>query len=186
MRFDISAIALVAFLAPAMAAKTWDVSIENGKFSPQELNIAVGDTVRWSVNDGVDHAIVEISAGCDTKAGGFNSGRKAKAQAYLRTFPTATVINYKDGIGANCLQNNATGVIYVGPRTSDASTPLSTTSSASASQTRTATSSSNGGATLTSTPIASPTNRPNGANGMLVQSSVALGLVGFVGALVAF
>ncbi|KAF9213882.1 hypothetical protein BGZ59_004666 [Podila verticillata] len=82
-----------------MAAKTYDVNVVNGLFSPQELDIQPGDTVRWPNNDGWR----------------FNSGTKTKGQAYQRTFPKNTVVNYKDGVGANCI-NGATGTIYVGPR----------------------------------------------------------------------
>ncbi|KAG0011544.1 hypothetical protein BGZ81_002116, partial [Podila clonocystis] len=115
-------------------ALTWDVSVLNGMFSPQELDIAPGDTIRWPNNDGGDHAIVETVAsarGCNNKAGRFNSGRKTKGQAYQCTF-TATVVNYKDGICSNCARG-ATGTIYVGPRPSGASlsgsTPIVTSGS---------------------------------------------------------
>ncbi|KAF8944694.1 hypothetical protein BGZ47_003919 [Haplosporangium gracile] len=80
-----------------MRFDTTDVNVVNGLFSPQELNIAPGDTVNWPNNDGADHTIVETNAGartCNSKAGD--------------SIPV-------DGIGANCAKG-ATGTIYVGPR----------------------------------------------------------------------
>ncbi|KAI9240512.1 MAG: hypothetical protein BYD32DRAFT_408328 [Podila humilis] len=118
MLFYITTVTIIALAAATMAAKTYDVNVVNGLFSPQELDIQPGDTVRWPNNDGANHAIVETVAGarsCNNKAGGFNSGTKTKGQAYQRTFPKNTVVNYKDGVGANCI-NGATGTIYVGPR----------------------------------------------------------------------
>ncbi|KAG0319094.1 hypothetical protein BG000_003974, partial [Podila horticola] len=107
MRFDLTLLTLVVLIVPTLAAKTWDVGVVNGLFSPQELDIQPGDTVRWPSNDGANHAIVETSAGarsCKNKARGFSSGTKTKDQAYQRTFPRATVVNYKDGVGAKCIK----------------------------------------------------------------------------------
>ncbi|KAF9902648.1 hypothetical protein BX616_001860 [Lobosporangium transversale] len=208
MRFEITTFTTLALLvAPALAAKTWDVKIDDGKFSPSILDISPGDTVRWPLDDGGDHAIVETIPGpqsCTAKSGGFNSGRKTAGQPYQRTFPVQGVVNYKDGIGANCAKNNTVGTIYVGPRPSDAVPPAPVTSitsamssasaSASASvsstiQQRTSTtsmmhtSSRGDGASHTSSMIA-PTNQPSNAN-KLVQSSIALGFVGLIAALAA-
>lgn len=174
MRFNTAAVALVVMVAPSMAAKTWDVNVVNGLFAPQELDIAPGDTVRWPMNDGADHAIVETVAGprsCKNKPGGFNSGRKTKGQPYERIFPTATVVNYKDGIGSNCAKG-ATGTIYVGPRPSGAppsgSTPTPTVTSTT------------GGATRTAAPIVTPT--PTSA-ASTVEKSMLFGVACFVAAL---
>ncbi|KAF9148647.1 hypothetical protein BG015_009618 [Linnemannia schmuckeri] len=191
MRFDITVMALVAFITPSVLAKTWDVNVVNGLFSPQELDIAPGDTVNWPNNDGADHAIVETNAGartCNSKAGGFNSGSKLKGQAYSRVFPTAGVVNYKDGIGANCAKG-ATGTIYVGPRPTGADPNASATTSAT-------TSGGNGGPTssgATTTPSStsqpvitpSPTTRPNSAYGLSAsENALALGAFCFVGVLI--
>ncbi|KAG0029602.1 hypothetical protein BGZ82_007838, partial [Podila clonocystis] len=62
MKFNTAVVAFVVMVAPAMAAKTWDVNVVSGLFSPQDLDIAPGDTVRWPNNDGGDHAIVETVA----------------------------------------------------------------------------------------------------------------------------
>ncbi|KAG0095818.1 hypothetical protein BGZ93_005405, partial [Podila epicladia] len=167
-------VAFVILIAPAIAAKTWDVNVVNGLFAPPELDIAPGDTVRWPMNDGADHAIVETIAGprsCTNKPGGFNSGRKTKGQAYERVFPTATVVNYKDGIGFNCAKG-ATGTIYVGPRPSGAprsgTTPTPTTTSTTV------------GATGTAAPISTPT--PTSA-ASTTEKRMLLGVACFVAAL---
>ncbi|KAG0374110.1 hypothetical protein BGX24_010834 [Mortierella sp. AD032] len=163
----ITALSVAAlFVAPALAAKTWDVNVVNGLFSPQELNIAPGDSVRWPNNDGADHAIVQTNNGartCNNLAGGFNSGRKTKGQAYQRTFPTAGVVNYKDGIGANCVKG-AVGTITIGSAGNG-----------------------NGGTatgTRTAAPITSPTQKPNGASYLTPESSIFLGVAAFIGALI--
>ncbi|KAF9905081.1 hypothetical protein EC991_002034 [Linnemannia zychae] len=173
MRLNLTVFALVAFIAPSVLAKSWDVNVVGGKFSPQDLDIAPGDTVVWPNNDGADHAIVETNAGartCNSKAGGFNSGRKTKGQAYQRTFPAQAVINYKDGIGANCA-NGATGTIYVGPRPAGADPNGSTTTGGGTNPTQT------GNPT-------NPTQRPNSARGLSgSENALFLGAVCFIGAL---
>ncbi|KAG0078911.1 hypothetical protein BGZ93_010210 [Podila epicladia] len=168
MHFNLALLAIAAIVAPALAAKTVDVNIVNGKFSPQEVDIAPGDTVRWPNADGGDHAIVETNPGirnCTTKVGGFNSGRLPKNQAYQRVFPTAGVINYKDGIGANCIKG-ASGTIFVGPRPTGTPTQTGT-------MTRP-------GTTTTAAPISTPTSAANSLSG---EKSVLLGLACFFGAL---
>lgn len=171
MKFNTAVVAFVAMVAPAMAAKTWDINVVNGLFSPQEVEIAPGDTVRWPNNDGVELAIVETNSGarsCNSKAGGFNSGKKIKGQPYQRVFPNATVVNYKDGIGANCVKG-ATGTIYVGPRSSSApptgSTPMATATI--------------GKPTKTAAPISTPTGGASTA-----EKSVLLGVACMLVALV--
>ncbi|KAG0238944.1 hypothetical protein B0O80DRAFT_429073 [Mortierella sp. GBAus27b] len=216
MRFDTTALTLAALVAPALAAQTWDVNIVNGQFQPQILDIAVGDTVRWPLNDGADHAIVETVDGarsCVSKVpGGFNSGRKTSGQAYFQHFREPGVVNYKDGIGANCL-NGATGTIYVGARPDNATDPTgpvttSVATTSSATGTATATDSSSGTATATTTstltrsttatttttriistftmtPTPTPTETPSAANGLLAHGSLIMGIAGVIGALVA-
>ncbi|GJJ68237.1 hypothetical protein EMPS_00583 [Entomortierella parvispora] len=166
MRFSL--LTLAALIVPALAAKTWDVNVVNGLFSPQVLNIAPGDSVRWPNNDGANHAIVETNAGarsCNNKAGGFNSGTKTKGQAYQRSFPKATTVNYKDGVGANCIKG-ATGTIIVGSS---------------------GTSGSSGSSTWTTSPTktAAPITKPsNGASVLSTQKSIVLGAACVVGALI--
>ncbi|KAF9550214.1 hypothetical protein EC957_001120 [Mortierella hygrophila] len=205
MRFSTTVLSLVAFIAPSVLAKTWDVNVVNGLFSPQQLDIAPGDTVNWPNNDGADHAIVQTDAGartCNSMAGGFNSGRKTKGQDYSRVFPTAGVVNYKDGIGANCIKG-ATGTIYVGPRptgadpnanaTTSSGTGGATSSGATGTTSSGATGATSSGATITATSTAnpavtpSPTTKPNSAFGLSAsENALFLGAVCFVGALVGF
>ena len=168
MRFDISLLTLAALVVPALAAKTWDVNFVNGKFSPQNITIAPGDSVRWPNTDG-SHAIAETNSGaasCNSKAGGFNSGTKAKGQAYERSFPTATTVNYKDGVGANCVKG-AIGTIYVGTKP---------------------TAGSGSGSTAThpvGTKTAAPITKPSNAASVLsTQKSIVLGAACVVGALI--
>ncbi|KAG0254609.1 hypothetical protein BG011_005631 [Mortierella polycephala] len=208
---------IAAIAAPALvSAKTWDVNINNNKFDPQELDVAPGDSVRWPMTGSGDHAIVQTNDGapsCNSKAGGFNSGRKTQGQAYQRTFPNATTINYKDGIGANCL-NGAKGTIFVhtgdrpagnpgaapgpivstSPASAPASAPASVPASASASapasasaSTPASTSMSNSGSNTGSTPTPTSTHVPilGAANGMLTPGkSILLGAACLIGTLV--
>ncbi|KAF9351717.1 hypothetical protein BGX26_010340 [Mortierella sp. AD094] len=207
MRFDISALTLATIVVPVLAAKTWDVNIVNGSFSPAIIDIALGDTVRWPNTDGPDHAFVQTEPGyrsCTPLSGGFNSGRKTVGQSYQRTFQSEAVVNYKDGIGANCAKLNSTGTIYVGPRLADA--PIETTSAAggvatttvSGSTSATGTATTTTGTASTSTGVtttltsthttsATPTETQKSAgNSLLAQGSFALGFAALVGALVAF
>ncbi|KAF9919722.1 hypothetical protein FBU30_010613 [Linnemannia zychae] len=160
------------FIAPALAAKVWDVNFVNGLFSPQVLNIAPGDSVRWLNNDGGDHAIVQTNSGsrtCNNLAGGFNSGVKSKGETYQRTFPNAGSVNYKDGVGANCVKG-AVGTINIG-------------SSGNNGGSVTITANMGNGSTRTAAPITSPTKK-NSASYLTPESSIFLGVAAFIGALV--
>ncbi|KAF8985696.1 hypothetical protein BGZ46_002441 [Entomortierella lignicola] len=156
--------------APAFA-KTWDVKIVNGAFSPSSLDIAPGDTVRWVNNDGAQHAFVETDSGCIPKVGGFNSGSKPIGQPYVRTFHSEGVVNYKDGIGANCAKLNSIGSINVSAKISGqanglAATTITASDSASATGTATdsasATGSSSGSATDSTAATSSGTSSSTG------------------------
>ncbi|KAG0325626.1 hypothetical protein BG004_003169 [Podila humilis] len=203
---------MAAMVAPVLAAKTWDINFADSMFAPQELDIAPGDSVNWLMNDNTDHAIVETIPGprtCNSKIGGFNSGRKTPGQTYTRVFPLAGVVNYKDGIGANCLKG-ATGTIYIhngtrptsgiftrtatGSTTMSSSAGTSTTSMGTAVTTTASTMSTTistvptgnpTGTSTTAAPISTPSQTPSGA-GMLMsaEKSVLLGVTMFIGALV--
>ncbi|KAF9135589.1 hypothetical protein BGW39_001915 [Mortierella sp. 14UC] len=177
MRFNITVLALVAFIAPSVLAKSWDVTVD-GKFSPQELDIALDDTVVWPNNDGADHAIVETNPGahtCNSKAGGFNSGRKTEGQAYQRTFSAQAVVNYKDGMGTSCA-NGTHGTIFVGPRPGGADPNGSTTTGGATNPIRPA--------DPVVTPTPTPTQRPNSARDLSAsENALFLGTVYFIGAL---
>ncbi|KAF9931993.1 hypothetical protein FBU30_009172 [Linnemannia zychae] len=183
MRFDITILAFVAFIAPSVLAASWNVTFADGKFSPQELDIAPGDTVVWPNTDGAEHAIVETNPGprsCDSKPAGFNSGRKMNGQAYQRTFPAQAVVNYKDGIGANCAKG-ATGTIFVGPRPA-------TDPNAGNNSTTTTTTATTGAPTQTTTPMTTPTptHTPSSAMGLSASENILVfGALSLVGAFMA-
>ncbi|KAF9582702.1 hypothetical protein BGW38_010869 [Lunasporangiospora selenospora] len=190
MRLTATSLAAAVIMAgvPAYAARTWDVNWVNGVPTPQILDILPGDTVRWPNTDSAPHAIVQTAAGnrtCNNLAGGFNSGTKTTGQAYLQRFPTAGVINYKDGIGSNC-QNGGMGTIYVGARPSNSTDPTGTPVTSTPSGTRTTSSTPGGTGPTSSTtmPTGTATTSPSAANGM--QSTdhwLLMTVAGFVGAM---
>ncbi|KAG0322725.1 hypothetical protein BGZ99_003163 [Dissophora globulifera] len=183
MRLDTTALVLVALAAPALAAQTWDVGFSNNTFDPQIINIAPGDTVRWPNTDGADHAIVQTTAGnqtCTSQPGGFNSGTKTNGQAYERTFSTNGTINYKDGVGANCLKG-AVGTINIGAAANGTQPGVNTSRSFYPTATAPA------ARTATAAPIATsaPSTPSSAAHGASAQSSIFMVVAGFIGAFVA-
>ncbi|KAF9577133.1 hypothetical protein BGW38_007856 [Lunasporangiospora selenospora] len=159
MRFSAATVVAAAFVAPVLAARTWDVNWVNGVPQPQVLNISAGDTVRWPNNDGPDHAIVQTANGarsCNNLAGGFNSGTLTRGQAYNRTFNDVSAINYKDGVGNNC-QSGGQGTINV-----QANGTLPST---------------------TNTPSPSPTHGSAANLIISVEKSIFVVTIGFLGAL---
>ncbi|KAF9377051.1 hypothetical protein BGX21_003299, partial [Mortierella sp. AD011] len=123
MRSCIPALTLAAIVVPVLAAKTWDVNIVNNPFSTAIIDIAPGDTVRWSNADGPDHAFVQTEPGhrlCTLTSGGFNSGRKVVSKSYQHTLQSEGKVSYKDNSDASCAKLNSTGTIYVEPRPADA------------------------------------------------------------------
>jgi len=63
------------------------INIANFAFSPNNLNIKVGDKVTWTNNDSVTHHVVS-----DT--GVFDSGDMSQGQAFNFTFNTAGSYSY--------------------------------------------------------------------------------------------
>ncbi|KAF9354994.1 hypothetical protein BGX34_010707 [Mortierella sp. NVP85] len=206
IRFDITALVLTALVA----VQTWDVNIVDGMFEPAILNIAPGDTVRWPLNDGADHAIVQTIDGarsCISKISGrFNSGRKTPGKAYQQTFRQASVVNYKDGIGANCFKG-AVGTIFVGSRPDNATEtaiapPAASTRAGSGpnssvvatittapliattvAHTTVITTVPRVLTTLTLIPTPTPSDTPNAASGLSTKGSLFLGVASVIGAL---
>ncbi|KAG0290553.1 hypothetical protein BGZ96_005974 [Linnemannia gamsii] len=189
MRFDITVLAVVALIAPSVFAKTWNVTESNNQFTPQELDIAPGDTVSWTSTTGT-YAIVETNDGprsCVSKSGGFNSGTKDQGVAYSRIFPAAAVVNYKDGVSSNCA-NGAMGTVFVGPRPAGTNPNNGTsTSSGTAGPTSSGSTgtSPTGSQTATSSTNPTSTTQPNSAYGLIAsENALFFGAICFIGALV--
>ncbi|KAK3821347.1 MAG: hypothetical protein J3Q66DRAFT_367061 [Benniella sp.] len=187
MRFDITTLALAALVAPALAVQIWDVNIVDGMFEPAKEQITL-----------LSRRLMELAH----IPGGFNSGRKTPGQAYQQTLRQAGVVNYKDGIGANCLKD-AVGTIFVGPRPDNAT---ETTIAPPAASTRAGSEpNSSVVATVTTAPLIAtttvahttviatvsrilttmnliptptPSDTPNAASGLSAQGSLFLGLIG--------
>ncbi len=80
-------ILLSVLLSISSYAETFDVSITNFEFTPNDLEISVGDTVRWTNNSGF-HDVVE-----DGNA--FRSGPPSSSQfVFERTFNSVEEIRY--------------------------------------------------------------------------------------------
>lgn len=75
------------FLAIGCTSKgeTYYVRIENSQFYPDSITISVGDTVRWTNLDSVNHTVV----GAD-----FSSGNITSQDSYDHTFTKAGTYNY--------------------------------------------------------------------------------------------
>jgi plastocyanin len=65
------------------------VSIENFAFSPQTIEIAVGDTVTWTNNDSTSHTASQSPSGS-----GFQSGTLAPGASFSQTFDTPGTYDY--------------------------------------------------------------------------------------------
>jgi plastocyanin len=73
--------------SPAMAA---DVNVPDYFFSPDDLEIAVGETVVWTFSDDVSHS-TKATAG---QADRWNSGLKSAGETYARTFTRPGKFDY--------------------------------------------------------------------------------------------
>lgn len=80
-----------------------NVDIAGFAFNPGTVNVKVGDTVKWTNNDGASHTVT-VSAGPEI----FNSGSLAKGQAYLHTFTKTGTYQYKCSI-----HPGMTGIVVV-------------------------------------------------------------------------
>lgn len=70
-------------------AKDTAVSIANFAFSPQTIEIAVGDSVTWTNNDSTQHTATQSPSGS-----GFQSGPLATGSTFSQTFDTAGTYDY--------------------------------------------------------------------------------------------
>jgi plastocyanin len=92
MNRSIIAVCLVAVCAaslsaaPKKAAKH-DVSIDDMKFTPDNLTIIVGDSVEWTNNDDRDHTVI-------AKDGSFKSDNLGGGSTYQYTFKKAGKFPY--------------------------------------------------------------------------------------------
>lgn len=72
------------------AAGTKSVSISNFAFSPDTVDVAVGDTVTWTNDDSVAHTVVGD--------GGIQSGDLAQGDTYSKKFDSAGTFSYRCSI----------------------------------------------------------------------------------------
>ena len=103
-------------LAPALAAGTFNVSIQSFAFTPDSLVVRPGDTVRWTNLDGFNHT----STGTGTGAGQWNSGNIAANATFQHVFSTAGLYDYHCNIHSSMTAKvnvSATSAIYPAPGT---------------------------------------------------------------------
>ncbi len=84
----VPALLLLGVIAAPRAALV-EVSIQGFAFSPAAVTVQVGDTVRWTNNDGATHDVVRTEA-----PGTWNSGNLGNGATYERVFDTPGVFAY--------------------------------------------------------------------------------------------
>ena len=102
MRYVIFTIVALMILVSAVSAATHDVSIAGFAFVPDNIDITVGDTVRWTNNDSVPHTSTSDTAEWDS--GTLNNG-----ESFEFTFNTADSYPYHCGF-----HPSMTGTVNVG------------------------------------------------------------------------
>ena len=92
-----------------LSAETFDITITSNKFTPNDLTISVGDTVRWT-NDSGFHNVIE-----DNNA--FTSGTPSSSNfVFSQTFNTVEEVLYHCGVHSQPgqdISNNMNGRITV-------------------------------------------------------------------------
>lgn len=83
--------ALLAFGAVAAQDATNVITIDNFTFSPKELTVAVGTTIKWVNHDDIPHTVVE-------KQTTFRSRLLDTDDAYSYTFTSAGAFDYFCGL----------------------------------------------------------------------------------------
>jgi plastocyanin len=83
--------AMLAFGAVAAQDATSVITIDNFTFSPKELTVAVGTTVKWVNHDDIPHTIVE-------KKATFRSKALDTDDSYSFTFTSAGTFDYFCGL----------------------------------------------------------------------------------------
>lgn len=76
--------------APAHAQATVDVSIKSFQYQPPTIDIAAGDTVRWTNGDFVEHTATLLFQPTSF----FNTGTLGNGQSGSVTFPTPGAYTY--------------------------------------------------------------------------------------------
>jgi len=98
--------ACIAFGAVAAEEASGDVNIDNFFFTPQELTVPVGTTVKWLNRDDIPHTVAEANKI-------FRSKALDTDDSFSFTFTTAGTYNYFCG-----LHPHMTGKIIVKDKTS--------------------------------------------------------------------
>ena len=83
--------AMLAFAAVAAQDATNVITIDNFTFSPKELTVAVGTTVKWVNHDDIPHTVVE-------KKTTFRSKALDTDDSYSFTFSSAGTFDYFCGL----------------------------------------------------------------------------------------
>src|ERR1700676_3334255 len=83
--------ALLAFGAVAAQDATNVITIDNFTFSPKELTVAVGTTIKWVNHDDIPHTVVE-------KQATFRAKLLDTDDAYSYTFTSAGAFDYFCGL----------------------------------------------------------------------------------------
>ena len=109
----LAAIACFCFLQMHALAETWDVTVGNNFFSPNDLTIQVGDTVRWTNNSGFHDVTADDGSWASQTASSFT---------YSQTFNSVEEVLYYCSVhsepGRN-IQTSMNGRInVVGPQQS--------------------------------------------------------------------
>jgi FtsP/CotA-like multicopper oxidase with cupredoxin domain len=138
---------ILVALAPTSEAATSSVSMVNTSFNPPTVNIAPGDTVRWTNNetDGTQHTV---------HGGTFQSGTINPGGTFQTTFTTPGTYNY-----ACDIHPFMTGTVNVGVGGVTTTTRATTTTAGGGGTTTTTT---GGGGTTTTTRAATTTTGAGG------------------------
>lgn len=100
---------------PPASAATTDVAVKNFSFSPEQVTVPVGGTVKWTNADSTSHTIT-------ANDGSFDSGSKAGGGTFERTFTAAGTFTYFCAI-----HTSMQGTVQVGG-TASTTAPTTTTS----------------------------------------------------------
>lgn len=99
---SLSILACLYLFQISRAHAAHEIQITNFAFAPQELQISVGDSVRWTNLDGSPHTVTATD-------NSFDSGNLGSGQSFTRVFTTAGSFPY-----VCAYHSNMTGVIHVG------------------------------------------------------------------------